>query len=103
MIELQGRAKAAGLWAMFIGREAGGTRTGFLPYAYVNEIIGPSSWAQRVFGCQAPDTGNAEILHRFRTPQQKARWLRPPLAGQIRSFFARTQPEGSGPRPAGLP
>jgi len=102
MVELQGRAKAAGLWAMFIGPEAGGTGTGFLPYAYVNEIIGRSSWAQRVFGCQAPDTGNAEILHGFGTPEQKARWLRPLVAGEIRSFFAMTEPEVSGSDPRGL-
>jgi alkylation response protein AidB-like acyl-CoA dehydrogenase len=102
MRDLQRRAKAAGLWAMFIGPEAGGTGTGFLPYAYLNEIIGRSPWAQRVFGCQAPDTGNAEILHEFGTPEQKARWLRPLVAGEIRSFFAMTEPEVSGSDPRGL-
>ena len=102
MKQLQARAKAAGLWAMFIGPEAGGTGTGFLPYAYVNEVIGRSLWAPRVFGCQAPDTGNAEILHDFGTPEQKKRWLRPLVAGEIRSFFAMTEPEVSGSDPRGL-
>ena len=102
MKELQTKAKAAGLWAMFIGPEAGGTGTGFLPYAYVNEVIGRCLWAPRVFGCQAPDTGNAEILHDFGTPEQKRRWLRPLVAGEIRSFFAMTEPEVSGSDPRGL-
>lgn len=102
MKELQGRAKAAGLWAMFIGPDAGGTGTGFLPYVYLNEVIGRSLLAPRVFGCQAPDTGNAEILHEFGTPEQKARWLRPLVGGEIRSFFAMTEPEVSGSDPRGL-
>jgi acyl-CoA dehydrogenase len=102
MKELQGRAKAAGLWAMFIGPEAGGTGTGFLPYAYVNEIIGRSPYAPRVFGCQAPDTGNAEVLHLFGTPEQKERWLRPLVAGEIRSCFSMTEPEVSGADPVNL-
>ena len=102
MRELQGKAKAAGLWAMFIGPDAGGTGTGFLPYVYLNEVIGRSLAAPRVFGCQAPDTGNAEILHEFGTPEQKARWLRPLVAGEIRSFFAMTEPEVSGSDPRGL-
>ncbi len=100
--QLQAQAKAAGLWAMFIGPEAGGTGTGFLPYAYLNEIIGRSPWAPLVFGCQAPDTGNAEIVHEFGTLEQKARWLRPLVAGEIRSFFAMTEPEVSGSDPRGL-
>ena len=102
MKELQGRAKAAGLWAMFIGPDAGGTGTGFLPYVYLNEVIGRSLLAPRVFGCQAPDTGNAEILHEFGTPEQKARWLRPLVGGEIRSFFSMTEPEVSGSDPRGL-
>src|SRR5437879_3116775 len=96
------QAEAAGLWAMFIGPDAGGTGTGFLPYVYLNEVIGRSLVAPRVFGCQAPDTGNAEILHEFGTPEQKARWLRPLVAGEIRSFFAMTEPEVSGSDPRGL-
>jgi alkylation response protein AidB-like acyl-CoA dehydrogenase len=100
--ELQAKAKAAGLWAMFIGPEAGGTGTGFLPYAYVNEIIGRSPYAPRVFGCQAPDTGNAEILHMFGTEEQQERWMKPLIAGEIRSCFSMTEPEVSGADPVNL-
>ncbi len=100
--ELQSRAKAEGMWAMFIGPEAGGSGTGFLPYAYVNEILGRSPYAPRVFGCAAPDTGNAEILHMFGTPEQQERWLRPLVAGDIRSCFSMTEPEVSGADPTGL-
>ena len=102
MKDLQARAKAEGMWAMFIGPEAGGTGTGFLPYAYVNEILGRSPYAPRVFGCAAPDTGNAEILHQFGTAEQQERWLRPLVAGEIRSCFSMTEPEVSGADPTGL-
>jgi acyl-CoA dehydrogenase len=100
--ELRARAKAEGLWAPHIGPEAGGTGQGFLAYAYLNEVIGRSVWGQLVFGCQAPDAGNAEILHLFGSEQQRERWLRPLVAGQIRSFFAMTEPEVSGADPTGL-
>jgi len=100
--DLRARVKAAGLWAPFIGPEAGGTGLGFLPYAYLNEIIGRSSWAPLVFGCQAPDAGNAEILSLFGTPGQRERWLYPLVAGEVRSFFAMTEPEVSGADPTGL-
>jgi len=100
--ELQGRVKAAGMWAPHIGPEAGGTGTGFLPYAYLNEIIGRSRWAPLVFGCQAPDAGNAEILNLFGSPELKRRWLRPLVAGDVRSFFSMTEPEVSGSDPTGL-
>jgi acyl-CoA dehydrogenase len=100
--ELRARSKAEGLWAPHIGPEAGGTGRGFLAYAYLNEIIGRSVWGQLVFGCQAPDAGNAEILQSFGSEQQKERWLRPLVAGEIRSFFAMTEPEVSGADPTGL-
>jgi acyl-CoA dehydrogenase len=102
MRELQAKTKAMGMWAMFIGPEAGGSGTGFLPYAYVNEILGRSPFAPRAFGCAAPDTGNAEILHLFGTPEQKGRWLKPLVAGEIRSCFSMTEPEVSGADPTGL-
>ncbi|MGH3131253.1 MAG: acyl-CoA dehydrogenase family protein, partial [Gaiellaceae bacterium] len=85
-----------------IGPEAGGTGQGFLAYAYLNEIIGRSVWAQLVFGCQAPDAGNAEILHLYGTPEQRERWLRPLVAGDVRSFFSMTEPEVSGSDPTSL-
>ncbi|MGN6432093.1 MAG: acyl-CoA dehydrogenase family protein [Gaiellaceae bacterium] len=100
--ELRARAKAEGLWAPHIGPEAGGTGRGFLAYAYLNEVIGRTVWGQLVFGCQAPDAGNAEILHMFGTDEQKERWLAPLVAGEIRSYFAMTEPEVSGADPTGL-
>ena len=79
--------------------EAGGTGLGFLYYACLNEEIGRSLFAQLVFGCQAPDAGNAEILHLFGTDDQKERFLRPLVAGEVRSFFAMTEPEVAGSDP----
>ena len=100
--ELQGEVKAAGLWAPHVPPEAGGTGTGFLDYAYLNEQIGRTVWGQLVFGCQAPDAGNAEILHMFGTDEQKERWLFPLVAGDMRSFFSMTEPEVPGSDPTTL-
>jgi alkylation response protein AidB-like acyl-CoA dehydrogenase len=97
--ELRARARDAGLWAPHMPPEAGGTGEGFLYYACVNEEIGRSVYAQLVFGCQAPDAGNAELLHLFGTEEQKERWLRPLVAGDVRSFFSMTEPEVSGSDP----
>jgi acyl-CoA dehydrogenase len=96
---LRERAKAEGLWAPNLPPEAGGTGSGFLAYAYLNEEIGRSTWAQYVFGCQAPDAGNAEILWEFGTEEQKQRWLAPLVAGEVRSFFSMTEPEVAGSDP----
>jgi acyl-CoA dehydrogenase len=96
---LRKRAKAEGLWAPHLPPEAGGTGTGFLAYAYLNEEIGRSEWAQYIFGCQAPDAGNGEILWGFGTDEQKERWLAPLVAGEIRSFFSMTEPEVAGSDP----
>jgi acyl-CoA dehydrogenase len=99
---LQARAREQGLWAPHVPPEAGGTGQGFLAYAFLNEEIGRSSYAQLVFGCQAPDAGNAEILHLFGTEEQKERWLAPLVAGEIRSFFSMTEPEVPGSDPTTL-
>jgi acyl-CoA dehydrogenase len=99
---LRDRAKAEGLWAPHLPPEAGGTGSGFLTYAHLNEEIGRSTWAQYVFGCQAPDAGNGEILHLFGTPDQKDRFLRPLVAGEVRSFFSMTEPEVPGSDPTTL-
>src|SRR6266568_4060010 len=93
---LQSRAKAMGVWAPHLPMQAGGMGIGFLGYAYLNEKIGRSFAAPRVFGCQAPDAGNMEILHQFGSPMQKERWLKPAVAGEIRSCFSMTEPEVSG-------
>ena len=79
--------------------EAGGTGLGFLYYACLNEEIGRSMYAQLIFGCQAPDAGNAEILHLFGTDEQKEEFLRPLVAGDTRSFFAMTEPDVAGSDP----
>ena len=99
---LRKRARGEGLWAPHLPEEAGGTGHGFLEYAYLNEEIGRSVWAQLAFGCQAPDAGNGEILHLFGTDEQKERWLRPLVAGEVRSFFSMTEPDVSGSDPTGL-
>jgi acyl-CoA dehydrogenase len=99
---LQAKAKEQGLWAPHIPPEAGGSGQGFLAYAHLNEEIGRSTYAQLVFGCQAPDAGNAEILHLFGTDAQKERWLKPLVAGEIRSFFSMTEPEVPGSDPTTL-
>jgi acyl-CoA dehydrogenase len=100
--ELRQAAKDAGLWAPHLPPEAGGSGSGFIEYAYLNEEIGRSTYAQLIFGCQAPDAGNAEILHMFGTDEQKERWLEPLVAGATRSFFGMTEPEVSGSDPTGL-
>jgi alkylation response protein AidB-like acyl-CoA dehydrogenase len=99
---LRNEVRALGLWAPHVPPEAGGTSEGFLEYAMFNEHIGRSSWGQLVFGCQAPDAGNAEILHMFGTDEQKERWLKPLVAGEIRSFFSMTEPEVPGSDPVTL-
>ena len=97
--ELQGKARATGLWAPHMPPEAGGTGDGFLYYACMNEEIGRAHWAQLVFGCQAPDAGNAEILHQFGTADQHERFLEPLVAGRARSFFSMTEPDVAGSDP----
>ena len=99
LADLQARVRADGLWAPHVPPEAGGTGLGFLYYACLNEVIGRSFIAQLVFGCQAPDAGNAEILHLFGTDEQRETFLRPLVAGEVRSFFSMTEPEVAGSDP----
>ena len=99
ILELRREAKDADLWAPHLPPEAGGSGSGFLEYAYLNEEIGRSMYAQLVFGCQAPDAGNGEILHLFGTEQQKKQFLEPLVSGEMRSFFAMTEPEVAGSDP----
>src|SRR5918993_773056 len=100
--ELRAKARAAGIWAPHLPEEAGGSGSGFMEYALLNEEIGRSMWAQLVFNCQAPDAGNGEILHLFGTDEQKERFLRPLVEGTARSFFSMTEPEVSGADPTDL-
>jgi alkylation response protein AidB-like acyl-CoA dehydrogenase len=99
VMSLQAKARTTGLWAPHMPPSAGGTGDGFLYYACVNEEIGRSHWAQLVFGCQAPDAGNAEILHHLGTPEQKDQFLEPLVAGRARSFFSMTEPDVAGSDP----
>jgi acyl-CoA dehydrogenase len=91
---LQEKVKQQGLWACHLGVELGGQGYGQVKLALLNEILGRSYWAPTVFGTAAPDTGNAEILARYGTAEQKARFLQPLLDGQIVSCFSMTEPQG---------
>ena len=82
------------LWATHLGPELGGEGHGQLQLSLLNEILGRSSWAPIIFGCQAPDTGNAEIIAHYGTDEQKARYLRPLLDGEIFSCYSMTEPHG---------
>ena len=82
------------LWATHLGPELGGQGYGQLKLALLNEILGRSSWAPIVFGCQAPDTGNAEIIAHYGTPEQKERYLQPLLDGEVFSSYSMTEPQG---------
>ncbi|MBF6327932.1 acyl-CoA dehydrogenase family protein [Nocardia transvalensis] len=91
---LQEQVKEQGLWACHLGPELGGPGYGQLKLALLNEVLGTSMWAPLVFGCQAPDSGNAEILAHFGTPEQKAKYLQPLLDGEIGSCYVMTEPTG---------
>lgn len=96
MEDLKALAKEEGLWNLFLPHlryDEPGTPLTNLEYAPLAEIMGRVFWSSEVFNCSAPDTGNMELLHLFATPEQRERWLKPLLNGEIRSAFAMTEPD----------
>ena len=103
--DLKAMAQEEGLWNLFLPElveSEPGTRLSNLDYAPLAEYMGRVPWAAEVFNCNAPDTGNMALLHRFGTPAQCARWLKPLLQGQIRSAFAMSEPDVASSDPTNL-
>src|SRR6476660_10356292 len=99
---LQRQVRERGLWAAHLPPELGGQGFGQVQLGLMNEILGSSIFAPNAFGCQAPDSGNSEILALAGTDEQKERWLHPLLAGDLRSAFSMTEPDTPGSDPTQL-
>ena len=95
----QAKVKQMGLWAPNHPVEFGGLGLSMVDHGLFAEAVGRSPLGMTVFGTQAPDAGNIEILHKYGTPEQKDQWLQPLVAGEIRSCFSMTEPETAGSNP----
>ena len=100
--ELRSEVKALGWWAPHMPIEVGGMGLSLVELAKMGEILGQSPLGHYVFGCQAPDAGNMEVLHQFGSPEQQSEFLKPLVAGRIRSCFSMTEPEFAGSNPVNL-
>lgn len=96
------KVKEMGLWAPQVPRELGGLGLSLLEHGLLSEVLGKSPLGHYVFGCQAPDAGNIEILHKYGTEEQKRTYLEPLSAGRIRSCFSMTEPDAPGSNPTQL-
>lgn len=99
---LRTKCREAGLWGPQMPKELGGLGLGLVEHGLVSERLGRSPIGHFVFGCQAPDAGNIEVLHKYGTPEQKDRFLRPLVRGELRSCFAMTEPDTPGSNPTQL-
>src|SRR3954447_23048717 len=99
---LQEEVKRQGLWAAHLDPELGGQGYGQVKLGLLHEVLGTSVFAPNAFGCQAPDSGNSEIIALAGTEEQKQRWLFPLLNGELKSAFSMTEPETAGSDPTRL-
>lgn len=100
--ELQEYVKASNLWAPHLPKEYGGVGVGFLGLAYMNEILAWSPYSSGIFGIQAPNSGNAQILIKYGTEEQKRKWLDPLISGELQSCFSMTEPDNAGSDPRSI-
>jgi alkylation response protein AidB-like acyl-CoA dehydrogenase len=99
---LRADVRSAGLWLPQMPRELGGLGLSLVDHGLVSEVLGYTPFGHYLFNCQAPDAGNMEVLHTHGTPEQKHRFLRPLLAGDVRSCFSMTEPGNAGSNPTQL-
>ncbi len=96
---LRGKAKAKGLWAPHVSASIGGCGKSLIQLGLISEVLGQTMIGHYVFGCQAPDAGNTELLHKFGSDEQKNEWMKPLVNGDIRSCFGMTEPATAGSNP----